>query len=132
MERHDPVQSREERGIIIHYITHDLTTAAYFTNRVAVTYLGRIVEIGPTKTVLGDRQHPYTQALLSVIPVPNPRRRRKRMGLAGETPNPIDPPSGCRFHPRCPAASENCKQGEPSLVDAAENHQVACSPLQPG
>lgn len=86
------------------------------------------MEIGNTTTVLTDPRHPYTQALLSVIPVPNPRRRRQRMILAGETPNPIDLPSGCRFHARCPAASENCKQGEPSLVDAAENHQVACSP----
>ena len=119
-------QLRDERSITILYITHDLATAAYFTDRVAVMYLGRIVEIGPTETVLSDPRHPYTQALLSVIPVPNPRRRRKRMILVGETPNPIDLPSGCRFHPRCPVASEECSQSEPELHSAGPDHQVAC------
>ncbi len=119
-------QLRDERGITILYITHDLATAAYFTDRVAVMYLGRIVEIGPTKTVLSDPRHPYTQALLSVIPVPNPRRRRKRMILTGETPNPIDLPSGCRFHPRCPIVSDQCSQTEPQLQSVAADHQVAC------
>ena len=120
------LQLRDERGITILYITHDLATAAYFTDRVAVMYLGRIVEIGPTKTVLSDPRHPYTQALLSVIPVPNPRRRRKRMILTGETPNPIDLPPGCRFHPRCPAVSDQCSQTEPHLQPVSDNHQVAC------
>ncbi len=120
------LQLRDERGITILYITHDLATAAYFTDRVAVMYLGRIVEIGPTKTVLSDPRHPYTQALLSVIPVPNPRRRRKRMILVGETPNPIDLPSGCRFHPRCPVASDQCSQTEPQLQSVDADHQVAC------
>jgi len=119
-------QLRDEHGITILYITHDLATAAYFTDRVAVMYLGRIVEIGPTKTVLSDPRHPYTQALLSVIPVPNPRRRRKRMILVGETPNPIDLPSGCRFHPRCPAASARCSQTEPQLQSVGPDHMVAC------
>ena len=117
---------RDEQGITILYITHDLATAAYFTDRVAVMYLGRIVEIGPTKTVLSDPRHPYTQALLSVIPVPNPRRRRKRMILVGETPNPIDLPSGCRFHPRCPVVSDQCSQTEPQLQSVGPDHQVAC------
>jgi oligopeptide/dipeptide ABC transporter ATP-binding protein len=120
------LQLRDERGITILYITHDLATAAYFTDQVAVMYLGRIVEIGPTKTVLSDPRHPYTQALLSVIPVPNPRRRRKRMILTGETPNPIDLPSGCRFHPRCPVASDRCSQTEPHLQPVGDNHQAAC------
>ena len=119
-------QLRDEHGITILYITHDLATAAHFTDRVAVMYLGRIVEIGPTKTVLSNPGHPYTQALLSVIPVPNPRRRRKRMILVGETPNPIDLPSGCRFHPRCPVASEECSQTEPQLRSVGPYHQVAC------
>jgi oligopeptide/dipeptide ABC transporter ATP-binding protein len=117
---------RDEHGITILYITHDLATAAHFTDRVAVMYLGRIVEIGPTKTVLRDPRHPYTKALLSVIPVPNPRRRRKRMILVGETPNPIDLPSGCRFHPRCPVASDECSQTEPQLRSVGPDHQVAC------
>ncbi len=120
------LQLRDERGITILYITHDLATAAYFTDRIAVMYLGRIVEIGPTKTVLSHPQHPYTQALISVIPVPNPRRRRKRMVLEGETPNPIDLPPGCRFHPRCPLVSDQCSQTEPQLESVGADHQVAC------
>jgi oligopeptide/dipeptide ABC transporter ATP-binding protein len=117
---------RDEHGITVLYITHDLATAAHFTDRVAVMYLGRIMEIGPTKTVLSDPGHPYTQALLSVIPIPNPRRRRKRMILVGETPNPIDLPSGCRFHPRCPVAGDRCSQIEPQLRSVGRDHLVAC------
>jgi peptide/nickel transport system ATP-binding protein len=117
---------RDEHGITILYITHDLATAAYFTDRIAVMYLGRIIEIGPTTAVLGDPRHPYTQALLSVIPVPNPRRRRKRMILEGETPNPIDIPPGCRFHPRCPSVLERCSQTVPRLESVGADHQAAC------
>ncbi len=124
-------QLRDEHGITVLYITHDLATAVHFTDRVAVMYLGKIVEIGPTETVLSDPRHPYTQALLSVIPVPNPRRRRKRMILEGETPNPIDLPSGCRFHPRCPAASARCSQTEPQLQSVGPDHQVACLSVNP-
>ena len=121
-------QLRDEHGITILYITHDLATAAYFTDRIAVMYLGKIIELGPTKTVLSDPKHPYTQALLSVVPVPNPRRRRKRVILAGETPNPIDIPSGCRFHPRCPLAFDRCPHVEPPFrnIDLDANHQAAC------
>jgi len=119
-------QVRDERGITILYITHDLATAAYFTDRIAVMYLGRIVEIGPTANVLSDPRHPYTKALLSVVPIPNPRRRRKRLILTGETPNPIDLPSGCRFHPRCPIASEQCTRTDPQLESVSADHQVAC------
>ncbi|MEE8568197.1 MAG: ABC transporter ATP-binding protein, partial [Anaerolineales bacterium] len=120
------LQLRDERGITILYITHDLATAAYFTDRIAVMYLGKILEVGPTQTVLDDPKHPYTQSLLSVIPVPNPRRRRKRMILKGETPNPIDLPSGCRFHPRCPLAVDQCSHTEPQLESVTIQHQVAC------
>jgi len=119
-------QLRDERGITVLYITHDLATAAYFTDRIAVMYLGRIVEIGPTEIVLSDPRHPYTKALLSVVPVPNPRQRRKRLVLTGETPNPIDLPSGCRFHPRCPIASEQCSRTDPQLESIRPDHQVAC------
>jgi oligopeptide/dipeptide ABC transporter ATP-binding protein len=117
---------RDERGITILYITHDLATAAYFTDRIAVMYLGRIVEIGPTRQVLSEPRHPYTQALLSVVPVPNPRHRRKRVVLEGETPNPINIPPGCRFHPRCPLAFEQCSQAEPWLKSVGEGHEAAC------
>jgi oligopeptide/dipeptide ABC transporter ATP-binding protein len=89
-------------------------------------YLGRIVEIGTMADVLKDPQHPYTQALLSVIPVPNPRLRKKRMILQGETPNPIDLPIGCRFHPRCPMVKKICKASDPRLFSVSETHEAAC------
>jgi len=117
---------RDEHDITMLYITHDLASAAYLADRVAVMYLGAIVEIGPAAEVLSDPRHPYTQALMSVIPVPNPRRRRRRMVLEGETPDPIDLPSGCRFHPRCPKAFELCPKVEPRLEDVGAGHQAAC------
>jgi len=117
---------RQMRGITVLYITHDLGTVAYIADRIAVMYLGRIVEIGPTREVLGNPQHPYTRALLSVVPVPNPRLRRDRLILEGETPNPIDVPGGCRFHPRCPVAIARCQQVDPALYQVGEMHQAAC------
>ena len=117
---------RTGRGISIVLITHDLSTAAYFADRLAVMYLGRIVEMGPTETVLNNPTHPYTQALLSVIPVPNPRQRRQHTILEGDPPNPINLPPGCRFHPRCPAAFERCPQIDPHLMPVADGHEVAC------
>ncbi|HEY5731095.1 MAG TPA: ABC transporter ATP-binding protein [Anaerolineales bacterium] len=117
---------RRTRGISVIFITHDLGTVGYFADRIAVMYLGRIVEIGSMREVLKNPQHPYTQALLSVIPVPNPRLRKKHIILQGETPNPIDLPRGCRFHPRCPVAIDVCKQNEPSLLQVTDTHQAAC------
>ena len=117
---------RRSRGISVIFITHDLGTVGYFADRVAVMYLGRIVEIGTMTDVLKNPQHPYTQALLSVIPVPNPRLRKKRIILQGETPNPIDLPSGCRFHPRCPVAIDICRREDPALIQVSETHQAAC------
>jgi peptide/nickel transport system ATP-binding protein len=117
---------RDQRGISILYITHDLATAGFFTDRIAVMYLGRIVEIGPTSQVLTNPQHPYTRALLSVMPVPNPRRRRRREILHGEIPNPINLPAGCRFHPRCPDAIGRCRQVDPQLQIVGGQHSAAC------
>ncbi|NQU29397.1 MAG: ABC transporter ATP-binding protein [Anaerolineae bacterium] len=117
---------RKARDITIIYTTHDLATAGYFTDRMAVMYLGRIVELGSTVEVLKEPHHPYTQALVSVAPVPNPRKRRKRMILQGEVPNPIDVPSGCRFHPRCPIATEECKMTDPPYVEISTGHKAAC------
>ncbi len=117
---------RRSRGIAVIFITHDLGTVGYFADRVAVMYLGRIVEIGTMREILKNPKHPYTQALLSVIPVPNPRMRKKRLILQGETPNPIDLPSGCRFHPRCPVAIDVCKQSDPMLMKVTDSHQAAC------
>jgi peptide/nickel transport system ATP-binding protein len=117
---------RREKGITILYTTHDLATAGFFTDRMAVMYLGRIVELGPTAQVLSAPQHPYTRALISVVPVPNPRRRHKRTILQGEIPNPIDLPAGCRFHPRCPAAVPECREVDPQLRAVGPGHEVAC------
>ena len=122
---------RTRRGISVLCITHDLGTAAYFTDRIAVMYLGRIVELGPTRTVLANPLHPYTQALLSVIPVPNPRLRRKRLILTGETPNPVRLPTGCRFHPRCPKAIDRCRQEDPGLRTLEAGHEAACWLAEP-
>jgi oligopeptide/dipeptide ABC transporter ATP-binding protein len=117
---------RARRGISILFITHDLATAAYFADRVAVMYLGRIVEIGSTRDVLANPAHPYARALLSVIPVPNPRQRRERIILQGDPPNPIDLPPGCRFHPRCPLAQPICREQDPELQEVRIDHQAAC------
>jgi len=117
---------RKSRGISVIFITHDLGTVGYFADRVAVMYMGRIVEIGSMREVLKDPKHPYSQALLSVIPVPNPRLRKKRIILQGETPNPIHIPSGCRFHPRCPVALGVCKESDPKLMKVNDFHQAAC------
>lgn len=117
---------RASRGISILFITHDLATAAHFTDRVAVMYLGRIVELGQTRQVLTNPTHPYTRALLSVIPVPNPRQRRQRIILEGDPPNPIDLPPGCRFHPRCPIAQDICRLEDPALRLVAPDQEAAC------
>ncbi|MFZ0532941.1 MAG: oligopeptide/dipeptide ABC transporter ATP-binding protein [Anaerolineales bacterium] len=117
---------RKQRGVSIVFITHDLSTVAYFADRLVVMYLGRIVEIGPTEVILRNPRHPYTKALLSVVPVPNPRLRRERLILKGETPNAVDIPSGCRFHPRCPVVKEQCSQTDPDFNEIDTGHQVAC------
>lgn len=117
---------RNTRGITILFITHDLATAAYFTDRIAVMYLGRIVEIGATVDVLTSPAHPYTRALQTVIPVPNPRARRERIILQGDPPNPIDIPPGCRFHPRCPEARDYCKDTDPQLKKIDNRQEAAC------
>jgi oligopeptide/dipeptide ABC transporter ATP-binding protein len=117
---------QRKRGISILFITHDLGTVSYFADRLMVMYLGRIVESGTTEQALNDPRHPYTQALLSVAPVPNPRLRRERIILQGETPNPLNLPGGCRFHPRCPLASEMCRQVDPPMRRSADGHEAAC------
>lgn len=117
---------RITRQIAVIFITHDLGSVGFFADRVAVMYLGRIVEIGTMLEVLEGPQHPYTKALISVIPVPNPRLRHERIILQGETPNPIDIPTGCRFHPRCPVAIDACKASDPPMVTLSKTHQAAC------
>jgi oligopeptide/dipeptide ABC transporter ATP-binding protein len=117
---------RESRQISVIFITHDLGTVGHFADRIAVMYLGRLVEIGPAQEVLDNPIHPYTKALLSVIPVPNPRLRKQRIILKGETPNPVDIPTGCRFHPRCPISVDECKSIDPFLGEVGPGHTTAC------
>jgi len=108
------------------YITHDIAQARYIGNRIIVMYLGKIVEKGPIEDVIQEPLHPYTKALISNVPVPDPTAKRKRILLEGETPTPINLPKGCRFHPRCNEASGKCKRKEPKLQEVKMNHWVAC------
>ncbi|MFL5766741.1 MAG: ABC transporter ATP-binding protein [Actinomycetota bacterium] len=119
---------RRTGNMAVLMITHDLSTAAHFADRIAVMYLGRIVEEGPAREVVRNPQHPYTKALLSVVPKRDPRDRTTPQVLQGETPNPIDVPPGCRFHPRCPVAQDRCKTIDPELrpVPGSEEHRAAC------
>jgi peptide/nickel transport system ATP-binding protein len=124
----DRLRRDGDMGIVM--ITHDLSTAAHFADRIAVMYLGRIVEEGPAQEVVRNPQHPYTKALMSVVPKRDPRDRTEPQILQGETPNPIDVPSGCRFHPRCPVAEDRCKTIDPPLHairgSDSESHRAAC------
>ena len=119
-----------DRGIGVVMITHDLSTVAAYADRIAVMYLGRIVEHGPTRDVLANPRHPYAQALLSVVPVPDPSLRRRPVILGGETPDPSRIPSGCRFHPRCPVAFDRCPTVDPPLFEINPTHQAACLLLE--
>ena len=117
---------KEELDLTYLYITHDLATAKYICDRIAIMYLGKIVEVGPLREVYSHPLHPYTEALLSAVPVPDPRALRKKVLPRGEIPNPINPPSGCRFHPRCPYVMDVCSVEEPKLIEIEGEHQVAC------
>jgi peptide/nickel transport system ATP-binding protein len=108
------------------FITHDLATAKYVCDRIAILYLGRLCELGPIHDVYDRVLHPYTQALLQAVPVPDPLRRRSEPMPAGEIPSAINPPSGCRFHPRCSLAIDKCSQEAPPLLELRPGHQVAC------
>ena len=108
------------------YITHDFALARYTCDRIAVMYLGKIVEKGLTEEVIKNPAHPYTEALLAAVPVPDPTARRTEVVIKGEVPSPINPPPGCRFNTRCPYANERCIKEEPELVEVDKNHYVAC------
>jgi peptide/nickel transport system ATP-binding protein len=117
---------KDELNLTYLFITHDLATAKYVCDRIAIMYLGKLCEVGPLREVYEHSAHPYTRALLEAVPVPDPRHRRNEPMPAGEIPNAINPPSGCRFHPRCPLARENCSVEEPLLRELRPGHFIAC------
>jgi oligopeptide transport system ATP-binding protein len=117
-----------EMNLTMIFIAHDLSVVKHISDRIAVMYLGRIVEVGPATEVFERALHPYTRALVSAVPVPNPRqeRERQRIILSGDPPSPLNPPAGCAFHPRCPHAVDACKQGVPALEEFGDEHAAAC------
>ena len=108
------------------FISHDLALAKHISDRIAVLYLGKMMELGSAENLVDQPLHPYTQALISAVPVPDPESKRAQDVISGEIPSPVDPPSGCRFHTRCPYAHERCTNEEPSLVEVEKDHYVAC------
>jgi len=117
---------RKELGLTYVFITHDLAVAKYISDRIAIMYLGKIVEMSKKRQIFSNPLHPYTQALLSAIPVPDPARKPETIELKGEVPSAINIPSGCRFHPRCPKALVKCPREEPVLANVGNGHLVAC------
>jgi len=107
-------------------ISHDLSVVRYMSDRVAVMYLAKIAELAEAKKIFASPKHPYTKALISAVPIPDPRVKMHDVLLKGEIPSPINPPSGCRFHTRCPIAKDVCSEREPALVEVDREHLVAC------
>ncbi len=126
------VDLKAELGLTYVFISHDLNVVRFMSDRVMVMYLGKVVEIGDVETLYADPRHPYTAALLSAMPSTDPDRRTERAPLAGDPPNPIDPPPGCRFHTRCPLAEPVCGTREPGLRSVGDRRQVACHVNDPG
>lgn len=118
---------QQEFGLAYLFISHDIGVVEHVSHRVAVMYLGKLVELADRQTLFTAPRHPYTEALLAAVPIPNPRaRRQRRLLLSGDVPSPIDPPTGCRFHTRCPLAEERCRFEEPPLRERQPGQLVAC------
>jgi peptide/nickel transport system ATP-binding protein len=117
---------RDKKGLTYLFITHDLGVAYVFSDRIGIMYLGKIVELGPTEEVIKGPRHPYTKALISVVPKPDPRLKTEKIILKGERPDPAHIPPGCRFHPRCPFAMEKCSEVEPEPMFVSQEHWVSC------
>jgi len=120
------LQFRDDLDIAYLFITHDLAVGRYIGNKLAIMYLGQIVETGPTEDVIVNAGHPYSHLLLSAVPIPDPSVKRERVRLESEVPSAAHVPAGCRFHPRCPRAKGMCSEKKPDLVEVAKNHFVAC------
>jgi peptide/nickel transport system ATP-binding protein len=117
---------QKELGLALLFISHDLAIVEHMTHRVAVMYLGKIVELGPKRSIFAAPKHPYTEALLSAVPVPEPGAGRQRIILRGDVPSPVNPPKGCRFHTRCPYAFDRCRIEEPPLRPLESGRSAAC------
>lgn len=122
---------QEEFNLSYLFIAHDLSVVRHISDRIAVMYLGQIVELSPKKALFNAPMHPYTQALLSAIPHPNPRNKKERVILKGDVPSPINPPTGCRFHTRCPACYAPCSKFDPKVMEPEPGHQVRCHLYDP-
>ncbi|MGG1662605.1 ABC transporter ATP-binding protein [Brevibacillus sp. NRS-1366] len=123
---------KKEFNLTLMFISHDLSVVKHLCDRIAVMYLGRVVEIADKRTLFENPSHPYTRALLSAVPVARPRHKRERILLTGDLPSPANPPSGCTFHPRCPYATDICKSQVPGLSDIGEGQWVSCHLVQSG
>ncbi|SMB81560.1 oligopeptide transport system ATP-binding protein [Desulfonispora thiosulfatigenes DSM 11270] len=123
---------QEEFGFTYIFIAHDLSVVKHISDRIAVMYLGKIVELASYAELFSNPKHPYTKALLSSIPVPNPRHKGEKIVLEGDVPSPINPPSGCHFHTRCRQAKDICKQKSPKLIDYGNGHYASCLLLEEG